>query len=129
MADGNEPQHVITDNPNVVPTGRELALEAAATLAAMLDLRKERTLANQRFTVQRKQLEKRAEELIDEIRTGPNNQLKLHFGSVVAEARALASSAPADEKDESIPEDQLADVPEDDEFENEEEAETNEALH
>lgn len=89
----NEPTHVITDNPNVVPTGRDLALEAAATLAALLDNRRERTLSNQKFTTERKELEKRAMELIDEIRSG-GTQLALKFGSTVATTRALASNAP-----------------------------------
>lgn len=92
-----QPHAVITDPDNSFSNPRDLALEAAATLAAILDLRKERTLANQQFTVRRKKLEKRAEELIDTIRTGPDNQLKIHFGSAVA----LANTAPEDETFES----------------------------
>lgn len=119
----SEPQAVITDPNNSFSNPRDLALEAAATLAAMLDLRKERTLANQQFTVQRKRLEKRAAELIDEIRTGPNNQLKLHFGSAVA----LAQTAPDEGEDHD---DDTDDLPQDEPSEpsDTELADTNEAL-
>lgn len=91
----SEPQTIITDPDNTFSTQRDLALEAAATLAALLDNRKERTLKNNEFTVERKKLEKRAAELIDEIRNG-GGQLAINFGSTVATTRALAKTAPDD---------------------------------
>ncbi len=90
----NEPTHVITDNPNVVPTGRDLALEAAAVLKALFLNRSERTRSNQQFTLERKALEKRGQEIVDEITNG-GTQLAIKFGSTVATTRALASSAPS----------------------------------
>ena len=83
------------DAPNteeVESGGVSLAWELAAVASAIQDLETERTEANRGFTARKKQLQKRERELIDEIKRG-GAQLRINFGSMVAETKAAAEAA------------------------------------
>jgi len=109
----SEPQAVITDPENTFSNPRDLALEAAACLAAIIDARREKTLENQRRNLEIKALEKRGLELVEEIRSG-GGQLVIKFGSTVATTRALASTAPKTGTDDTPEADHDEPLPDDD---------------
>ena len=99
----SNPTAVLNENAeNIVRMSRDLTYELAATTAAVLEAREEKTRVAKVFTAEIKKLEKRQKELIVEIRSSGDTQLVMKFGSSVSTERAMAQSAPSD--DEAQPE-------------------------
>mgnify|MGYP001595887798 CR=1 FL=1 len=96
------PKAVLNDTAeNIVRMSRDLTYELAATTAAVLDARDEKTRIAKKFSTEIKALEKRQRELIAEIHSSGDTQLVMKFGSSVSTERAMAQSAPSGDEPEA----------------------------